>query len=170
MMCVSGSTHGLCVPLLASGQVEPGYRSVEQRLEFDVEAPLSPKTVDAMHAMLGNFQYIHRIFGLENPLNGGMQCIPMHETNTRNRRPGDGKPVDLGRSLEPLYTSPSMSRDAGELQPYLWPRCTSWRGKVVASGGPVRRRDDAQGFCGPRVAGETLHQPGGWDQYLFAVG
>jgi hypothetical protein len=39
MMCVSGSTHGLCVPLLASGKVEPGFRSVERRLEFDVGRP-----------------------------------------------------------------------------------------------------------------------------------
>jgi hypothetical protein len=72
-MCVSGSTHGLCVPLLASGKVDPGHRSVEQRLEFDVEAPLCPKTVDAMPYHARRFS-IHRIFGLANPPNGGMQC------------------------------------------------------------------------------------------------
>ncbi|KAK3294663.1 uncharacterized protein B0H64DRAFT_192120 [Chaetomium fimeti] len=32
MMCVSGSTHGLCVPLLASGSVETGNRGTTSRI------------------------------------------------------------------------------------------------------------------------------------------
>lgn len=56
---------------------------MEQRLEFDVSAPLSPKTVDAMHAMLRDFQDIG-FFGMGKPPNGGMQCISVHETNNRN--------------------------------------------------------------------------------------
>jgi hypothetical protein len=96
-MCVSGSTHGLCVPLLASGKVEPGYRSVEQRLEFDVEAPLCPKTVDAMPCHARRFQYrgflvwkIHQTAVCNAPR--------MHETNirkptTRRRKAGEFGPV-----------------------------------------------------------------------------